>query len=147
MTKIDIDMRKVGGFLLAARLQQEKAVQSFLQRGAQFLEGEQRRGAARRFGVETSQSRMQTVDSKRPKGIWSGSVSSTVRQGQTATGPRVPYAWWVERGAEAPRGVPLRLAGARFRGHRVVERSLTENQDRLQAMWEKETRSAMWRSL
>lgn len=149
MTRVDVDIddSELKAFLKAAPIHQEIAVQSFLQRGALLLEGRMKRDAAKRFGVEQAESRMQTRDPSRPKGIWAGSVRSRVSRGEASVGPNVPYAWWVEQGREAPRGVPASHRASSFRGHRVVERAGVEGRGALQESWSKEMRQAMWRSV
>lgn len=148
MTRAGIHVQDAAlkAFLRVAPLHQERAVQSFLQRGALFLEGAMKRDASKRFGVEQAESRMQTRDPGRPKGIWSGSIKSRVSRGEASVGPDVPYAWWIEQGSEAPKGVPMTHTSSLFRGHRVVERSATEGRPALQERWFREVRKALWRS-
>lgn len=94
----------------------------WLQKAGELVRARIADEGSKRFGTETEQSHMQTVDPMRPQGVYVGSLRVAISADEARVGPTVPYDWWIERGSEAPEGVPDSHKRAEFRGHRPVER-------------------------
>lgn len=120
---LTVDASQFEAFARLGPREMDRVARTWLQRGSLIVQRLQRLEAKKRFGRETAESGMQSVDPRRPKGVWSGSVQVKVGVGEASIRPNVPYAWWVERGREAPRGVPRSHRNSRFVGHKPVERA------------------------
>lgn len=145
--EVEIDASEFESFARQAPEEAERVAQDYYRKGSEVVRDKQVGEATDRFGVETSQSRMQHPDSRRPTGRWAGSVRTEVTSDHADTGPRVPYRHWVERGSEAdPSKIPSTHTGAAFRGHRPVHRATKKSRDPLQRLLNKELEQGISRA-
>jgi hypothetical protein len=128
--RIEIDDRQARDFFLYTRRELEPIVERFLEAAGNQVAALQKSEAEQRLGVERNESHMQTVDPNRPKGLYMGSIRVQVfaRKRAAEAGPNRVYAWWVERGHQAPGASPAQQKAA-FRGHRIVERATLQAAD------------------
>lgn len=129
-TGIDVDLSEFRRFVDIAPREIGAAAERFFERGTQTMRKEMVQQATARFGQETAESRMQTVDPSRPKGRWVSSLRRDINRDRGRVGPTVPYAFWVEWGSEAPQGtIPESHTSAEFIGHRPITRGAREAMD------------------
>lgn len=127
---IDVDTSEFERFARRAPVEAQKAAVKWYRRGGQIVRAKQVEEGKQRFGVETSQSRMQTVDPSRPKGRYTAGIEIDVTQSEGRVGTDVPYRWWVEEGSEAPSGkIPPTHTESQFIGHKPVKRGTEAAQD------------------
>jgi hypothetical protein len=144
---VDVDASEFQSFARQAPREAEKVAVTYYRKGSQVVRDLQVSEATDRFGVETEESRMRTVDPSRPTGRYAASVQTSIEEDHADTGPRVPYKHWVEKGSQAPAArIPSTHVDAAFIGHRPVTRATRQARDPLERLLAKELEQGLRRS-
>lgn len=136
--RLEVDTTGWEGFMARYQAQARQARLAFLQRGGEELRTAGVREAVERFGRETAESHMQSVDPSRPKGIFAASIRVTP-DGEDAVvvGPNVPHAWWASEGSRASQGIPATHRSSLFTGHRPMSHGAERVEPFLPALLER----------
>jgi hypothetical protein len=145
--EVDVDASEFRAFARQAPREAEKVATTYYRKGSQVVRDLQVGEATDRFGVETEESRMRTVDPSRPTGRYAASIQTSIKDDHADTGPRVPYKHWVEQGSNAPpRTIEDHQQNARFIGHRPVTRATRQSRDPLERLLTNELEQGIRRS-
>lgn len=125
---VEIDAEEALAFLRSRPDVLKQRLETFYLRVGEQVASIQKVEASDRLGVETAQSRMQTVDPMRPKGHYLGSIQANVFGDRVEIGPNRIYGRWVELGSESPGASPGQQK-ADFIGHRIVARSAEQAEE------------------
>lgn len=136
--RFDVDVDDVVKFTRLAEKSKDRLAQAWIEAGGKKLEKAMKAEAQKRFGIETTESRMQYPDPSRPTGNWAQSIR-TRREGamEGLTGPDTAYDYWVELGSQAPPAkIPSTHTASEFIGHRPVQRAVKRTRGELERLLE-----------